>query len=157
MAKRRGGMKDIGALIDSAYPSRDRSGVAAAQAFAAWIAAVPARIADNARPVRLRKGLLTIHTATSTWAHSLGFEAEDILRRMGEHRVGLKVDRIIFRVGPLPPLSTSMGPEAKPRPVVPLEALPEQLARELAHVRDDDLREKIAKAAALDLGHPIED
>ena len=147
-------MKDLSSLIDGAYPSKNRSGIAAARAFAAWIACVSTRIADNARPIRLRDGVLTIHTATSAWAHSLDFEAEEILSRMRSRTPDLKVVRIAFRVGALPPLSPSSSPESKPRPIVPLAQLPEPLARELSHIRDDELRDKIARAAAMGLGTP---
>jgi hypothetical protein len=147
-------MKDLSSLMHGAYPSRNRSGIAAARAFAAWIACVSTRIADNARPIRLRNGVLTIHTATSAWAHSLDFEAEEILSRMRSRSPDLEIDRIAFRVGALPSLSTSSSPESRPRPIVPLAQLPEPLARELSHIRDDELREKIARAAAMEMGTP---
>ena len=58
-----------------------------------------------------------------------------------------------FRVGPMPkitrPNSFSKPGEA---PRLPLKEMPEPLARALAQVRDDALRESIQRAASTSIG-----
>ena len=67
---RRGGMSGISSLIDQVYPGKGQDDLMARRVFAWWAHGVSPRIAANARPVKLRKGVLTVHTATSAWADS---------------------------------------------------------------------------------------
>lgn len=117
--------------------------------FSWWDAAVSERIATHARPVKLYKGTLIVHTRSAAWAQELSFHEEDLLRSV-QARVP-QVRRIRIRVGPFPRIPTR--PE-KPKPdYLPIEAteLPPDVARALAMVGDDRLRDALTKAACTSL------
>jgi len=115
---------------------------------AAWPEAVGTEIARNAWPARLaRDGTLHVHTKDSVWAFELAIRAEEIGRRLGE----LAPRRLVFAPGPLPEPSPEGVGEAKRTAVEPL---PEHLARAASLVRgirDEDLRNIVAKAVAMSL------
>jgi hypothetical protein len=142
----------LAALIRRAYPSREPDEVLAIRAFHGWRRAVSERIYRNARPVRLQSGTLTIHTATSAWSSELEFDKERLLRDLKRIAPEARVHTLRFRVGQLPDLNAGTRPlRAPPQPVV-VSTLPEQLARTLASIDDDDLREAIGAAASVGLG-----
>jgi hypothetical protein len=142
----------LAALIRAAYPSREPDEVLAIRAFHGWRRAVSQRMYLNARPVRLQAGTLTIHTATSAWCSELEFDKERLLSALKRHAPEARVRALRFRVGPLPDLS--VGTRAVPKPPAPVvvAGLPESLARTLASIDDDDLREAIGAAASVGLG-----
>jgi hypothetical protein len=108
-------------------------------------------IARNAWPARIsRDGTVHVHTADAIWAFELGHQAAEIGKRLG-------IAKLRFAAGPLPePLRE---PDAKPaRPVV--EPGPEELEQAsalAATVDDEELRERIARAAALSLARAAAD
>jgi hypothetical protein len=149
--RKRGGMEAISALVARAYPSREPAELSAMRAFSWWNKVVPTNVLKNARPVRLYRGSLTVHTATSSWANSLQCESEQILAAIREHAPEANLKKILFRVGPLPEL---LVPTRQPKPSVkamPLTELPESIARELSKIRDSRVREAVARAAAVGL------
>ncbi len=114
----------------------------------AWPAAVGADVARNAWPARLgRDGTLHVHARDSVWAFELTVRAEEIRARLGES----PPPRLVFAPGPLP--------EPSPEPVEdaarqPLDPSPEHRARAeslVRGVRDDELREIVAKTVACGL------
>jgi hypothetical protein len=110
-----------------------------------WPAAVGPDVARNAWPARLgRDGTLHVHARDSIWAFELTARAEEIRARLGES----PPPRLVFAPGALP--EPSAEPAERPaRP--PLEPSPEHRARaeSLARgVRDDELREIVAKTVA---------
>jgi Dna[CI] antecedent, DciA len=113
-----------------------------------WPTAVGADIARNAWPARLaRDGTLHVHTTDSIWAFELKSRADEIRRRLGEHAP----PRLAFAPGPIPE-----PPEMPPqdRPAQRLEPTPEHLAEAAAitrAIRDEELREVVAKTVALSL------
>ena len=119
--------------------------------FATWPKVVSERIAKNAAPVGFRSGVLTVHTATAAWANALSFESAQILGKLRARLPDVTVQRIAFRVGRLPELPEKVQPDPQPPRVIPLSALPGDVARELARVRDDGLRERLTRAAAASL------
>lgn len=124
----------------------------AIRVFHWWRRGVPERIYLRARPVRIHAGTLHVHTATSAWASELELMKESLLQSLQEHAPEARIRAIRFRVGPLPDLPMAVRPQRKaPSPVV-IPPLPESLARALASIDDDDLREAIGTAASVSLG-----
>jgi hypothetical protein len=144
-AKRRnGGLFALGDILEGAYPGRaeDRPLLVT---FAWWDRVVPPRIARNARPVDLRSGTLIVHTRSSTWAQELSFHEADLLKSI---RARIKtVHRLRIRVGPMPPPPPEPKPPAPKIPPLPVTELPGDVARSLARVGDDRLRDALTKAA----------
>ena len=152
-SKQRGGTPTtLGELVRAAYPSREPDEVAAVRVFHAWRRAVPERIYRRARPVRLHAGTLYVNTDTSAWASELEYMKEELLARVRTRAPEVRVRALRFRVGPLPELLSSPRPERRaPSPVI-VATVPEPLARALAGIQDDELREAIGAAACVALG-----
>ena len=141
---------------DSVGRELGRFGPAASMApiVEAWPAAVGEVIARNAWPARLaRDGTLHVNTSDSIWAFELKSRAEDIRARLGEHAP----PRLAFTPGPVPePVEPAVSTAPKP----PIEPRPEHVAEagSLARgIRDEELREVVAKAAALSLAKAADD
>lgn len=119
---------------------------------AAWPAAVGAEVARNAWPARVaRDGVLHVHTSSSAWAFELSQLAATVLEQLGEALGEDAPSGLRFAPGHLPePLQ---APDQRPpRPV--REPSPEAVlrAQELASgIGDEELREQVARAAALSL------
>lgn len=141
----------ISAVLDGAYPGRssDRPLV---RTFSWWDRTVPPRIADRARPITLKHGTLVIHTGSSAWAQELSFHERDLLASV--QRSVPDVKRLRIRVGPMPPPPAPPDPPPPKVEPIPLSALPAEIARGLARIRDDGLREALALAARTSLAPP---
>jgi len=149
---RGGSPTTLGELVRTVYPSREPEDVTAIRVFHWWRRAVSERIYRRARPVRLYAGILWVHTATSAWASELEHMKEQLLASVCKRAPEARVRAIRFRVGPLPDLPEPTRPDRpQPTPVV-VHTLPEPLARVLAGIDDDDLREAIGTAASVALG-----
>ena len=146
MRRRRGLLVGLSELIPKVYPSSEPDEARALRVFAAYCRSVSARVLENARPVRFQEGVLMVNTSTSTWANVLSLESTQILADTRRRARGVKVMKIVFRSGPLPEL-----PKAAPLPpkLVPigLAQLPDQVAKELAGISDDALRDAVTRAA----------
>jgi hypothetical protein len=148
-------MENLSVLVARVYPGRDRDDLDAVRAFGAFMRALSPRVLRNARPVKLFRGTLTVHTSNSAWANSLQLESTAVLAKLKRMAPDARVRRMIFRSGPLPDV-------AVPAPHTPLQArrglvmveLPEELARELARIHHDELREAVARAASAGLSSP---
>lgn len=134
------------------YPGKEPEDVRAIRAFQWWEKAVPERVLQNARPVRVSRGVLTIHTATTVWAHELEMLGPQLLESLQKRAPQAKVQKLRIKVGPLPPMERTTPRERHTTPVVPVTALPEELARALAAVGDDQVREAVTRAAGVSLG-----
>jgi len=145
-------MDGLGNLIAKVYPGTSAEDRAMLLTQAHWGRAVPASVARNAMPVRLQHGVLTVHTATAAWANTLQFEAESLLEKLNARRPTAHVKRLDFRVGRLPPMPLPPNPDAAPVEVTPAAELPEDVAKELALIRNDNVRESVAQAIAIGLG-----
>lgn len=154
---RRGKLDTLANLVREVYPSQEPENAAAIRVFAWWRKAVPERVFMRARPVRLQSGVLWVHTANSAWASELEHVKEQLLASVQRHASDARVKSLRFRVGPLPELPPSTRPEI-PRPApIPVATLPENLARALAVIDDDELRDAIGHAASLVLGRSPRD
>ena len=150
MAKRKKGrLESLAKLLKGVYPAPDQ--YEAAKVFAWWNRAVPPRLVEHARPVRLTRGVLLVHVSSSVWANELHYLTDDLLTRLREHAPESRVDKIRFQVGPLPDIPPRPRDEAPPPEPVRLASLPDELGRALSRVEDDDLRQAITKAATTSL------
>jgi hypothetical protein len=151
---RQGSLEAIGHLIGKVYPTHEPDEARALRVFAAFSRAVPERILRNARPVYYQRGVLTVHTATAAWANALSLESAQLLAKLRLRARDAPLSRIVFRVGKLPELVDTVQPEPPPAKLLPLAQLPEELARGLARIGDDGLRERVARAMAVSLAEP---
>jgi hypothetical protein len=113
-----------------------------------WPDAVGAEIARRAWPARIaRDGTAHVNTADSVWAFELGQRATEIAGRLG-------VASIRFAPGPLPE-----PPPAEPpsNAVLPTEDDLEQGRLAASSITDDELREKVQRAASLSLARTRDD
>jgi hypothetical protein len=147
--KRQGGMDPLSSLVGKVYPSQQPEEVRALRLFGVFAKSVPARVQNNAAPVSFRNGVLTVHTTTASWANALSLESSQIMSRLRLRLPDVRVQRMVFRVGRMPPLPEQIKVEKLPPPFIPLSSLPESVARELAHIVNDPLREAVARAAAV--------
>jgi hypothetical protein len=144
-------MEAIGSLMPKVYPAEQPEEIRAMRLFGAWSRVVPPRIVRNARPVSFRHGVLTVHTATAAWANALSFETARLIAKLRLRLKDVNVDRIVFRSGRLPDMPEPVE-EQKPAPVLcHVSELPEPVARELARIANDGLRECVTRAIAVSL------
>jgi hypothetical protein len=144
-------MENLSTLVAKVYPGRGQEELAAVRVFGAFMRALSPRVLRNARPVRFVRGVLTVHTINSAWANSLQLESESILARFSRVAHGVRITKLVVRSGPLPDAALPIPPEDPPERSVALERLPEDVARALAGIHDDALREAVARAALMGL------
>ena len=150
MAKRKKGkLESVAKLLKSVYPAPDQ--LETAKVFAWWSRSVPPRILKHARPVRLSRGVLTVHVSSSVWANELHYLSDDLLSRVRNAAPTSGIQKIRFQVGPLPDIPKRLQIPPTPAPPVRLASLPEELGRALSRVEDDGLRKAIAEAATTSL------
>jgi hypothetical protein len=149
----RGGTpRSLSDLVRRVYPGREPEDAAAIRVFTWWRRAVPARVFARARPVRLSHGTLYVHTASPAWALELHHLEPQLLASVQKHAPEARIRELRFKMGPLPDVPAGSRPDRKRPEPVAVAALPESLARALASIDDDDLREAISSAAAVSLG-----
>ncbi len=125
---------------------------------AAWPDAVGDEVARNAWPARIsRDGVLHISTSSSAWAFELTQLAAVVLQQLAG---ALETDApkgLRFAPGHLPEHAADASGETRLQAVEP-SADEVAKARELASpIADDELREEVAKAAALSLATARDD
>ena len=148
--RRKGELAPLSRLLTRAYPTNEPEELKAIRVFGWWDKAVPPRVARNARPYRLYEGVLTVHTTTAAWASDLDFLRPQLLESVQRYAPNAKVREIRIRVGKLPDLPVRPAPE-EPEPIEPIAELPEEIARALAAVGDDSVRDAVAAAAKMAL------
>jgi hypothetical protein len=151
--RRRGALLSIAQLLDRAYPGQKTDRVLI-RTFSWWDRTVPERISRAARPVKLRDGTLLIHTRSAGWAQELSFFEEDLLRSVQAQVPDVK--RLRIRVGPMPPPPKPQDAPPQKTVPIPVTELPPRIARELARIGDDGLREAVTRAACTSLAPPTE-
>ena len=119
---------------------------------AAWPTAVGDEVARNAWPARVaRDGTLHVHTSSSVWACELGQLAPRILERLVAELGDQAPTRLRFAQGHVPEPAQTVSERA---PLAAAPACPETLASAAllaAVIGDEELRERVARAAALGL------
>lgn len=141
-------------LVGRVFPAPDQMNEV--RIFGWWAHAVPNRVRDHARPVRLDHGTLIIHVTSPAWAQELSYLSDDLLKRIRSYVPKAKIRDLRFRVGDLPALPERAAPRNDPVEPIPLSAIPEEIGRALAHVHDDELRDALTRAAAASLANTSE-
>lgn len=147
--RRKGKLESIGKLLPGVYPAPGQ--LAAAKAFTWWSRSVPPRILEHARPVKLSHGIMIVHVSSSVWANELHYLGEDLLQQIRKHAPESGIQKLRFKVGPLPDLPKRPRPKPPAPEPVRLAALPEDLGRALSKIHDDTLRKTITEAATTSL------
>lgn len=147
-AGRSGSLRSIADILTGAYPGRTDD-LTLVRTFAWWERAVSRRIAEVARPIKLSHGTLVIHVRSSVWAQELSFHEEELLRSV--RMVVPKVQRLRIKVGPMPPPGQAPDPAPEKVTPLPLTELPGDVARALARIGDDRVREVVGQAACAQL------
>ena len=150
-----GSMQALGKLMREAYPAEAPDEAHAVRLLGCWARAVSERILRNALPVSYRSGVLTVHTTTTSWANALSLEESSLIAKLRLRAPGVPLQRLIFRLGRLPPFPDHVKPEPPLPKLLPLEAIPDDIARELARVGNDALRERISHAIAISLADRV--
>jgi hypothetical protein len=113
----------------------------------AWPAAVGDLVARNAWPARMtRDGTLVVHTKDAVWAYELGYRDAEILERLGRGPRALR-----FIAGPIPEGTLDAAETAKASRSTPTAAQVAHGAELAAGIADEELRERVARAAAASL------
>ena len=139
-AARKGSLRSVADILAGTYPGRTED-LTLIRTFAWWERAVSRRIAEAARPVKLSHGTLYVHTRSSAWAQELTFHEEELL-----------VQRIRIKMGPMPPPGQAPDPVPPKTVPLPMTELPGEIARALAQIGDDRVREVVGRAACTTLG-----
>jgi Dna[CI] antecedent, DciA len=128
------------------------------EVVAAWPAAVGPMVAANAWPARIaRDGTLHVNTSSSAWAFELGQLAPEIQAKLVK-KLGEKAPKSFrFAVGHLPESDSLTPGEARPADFEPTEEALQTAATLAAAIEDEELRERVQKAAALGLSKAASD
>jgi hypothetical protein len=149
-------MANLSALVAKVYPGQDRDDLDAVRAFGAFMRALSPRVLRNARPVKWWRGTLTVHTSNSAWANSLQLESSALLAKIKRVAPDARLRRLVFRSGPMPQAAAPLPHTPAAKRSIELRELPEELARELARIHNDAVREAVAKAASIGLAEPLD-
>ena len=110
----------------------------------AWPTAVGSLVARNAWPARVqRDGTLVVNTKDAVWAFELGHRSTEILGRLGQ-----ELSAIRFVSGPIPEATLSAPEGDASSPVQATAAQLEEGAALAAGIADEELRERVGRAAA---------
>jgi hypothetical protein len=113
----------------------------------AWPDAVGDLVARNAWPARIaRDGTLVVNTKDAVWAFELGHRSAEILGRLG---LGLRAAK--FVPGPIPEGTLEPSGAVPKPPSRPSDDDVDKAAELTAGIDDDELRERVARAAAVSL------
>lgn len=122
--------------------------------LAVWSEAVGPMVAANAWPARIaRDGTLHVNTSSSAWAFELGQLSPEILGRLREKLGDTAPKALRFAVGHLPePSSEELG-EVRTEAPTPTEEALRRAAELAAGIADEELRNRVQRAAALGLSN----
>jgi hypothetical protein len=131
-----------------------RDAIPLAALTAAWPAVVGDAVARHAWPLRIaRDGTLHVATASSTWAHELGFLSDEILERLRAQLGADAPTKVRCAVGPIPEVERVDEGSPEPLPAdtdVPFDVRSEAAAAAAA-ITDPELREVVARAVRASL------
>jgi predicted nucleic acid-binding Zn ribbon protein len=75
----------LGSVLDGLLRERPwRSGMALGALGRRWAEVVGDRLAEESRPARLERGVLTVKASSAPWAAQIGFLADEVARRSNE-------------------------------------------------------------------------
>lgn len=153
--KRQKSMQTLRGLMRKVYPAQAPDEAHAIRLLGCWGRIVSERILAAARPVFYRAGVLTVHTTSASWANALTLEAPTLIAKLRLRAPDVPLQRLVFRMGRLPDLPEQIKPQPPPPTLLPVDALPEDVARELARIAHDGLRERLSRAIAVSLAEPV--
>lgn len=113
--------------------------------FAAWRHVAGAQVFERTSPMAVEGSRLLIAVADKTWKRNLESLASQLLFRLNSVLGKPLVDYIEFCVAPSEIMSRDR--KAEEGREVPLD-LPKELSTSASRIRDEELREKVLKAAA---------
>ncbi len=151
--RRRTAPSRLGAVLERAYPRATDWPII--RVFGLWMRTLPKRVVENARPVSLVRGVLWVHVTNPVWAQELSFLERDLLTKLQRVPGAAAVQRIRFRVGPLPevrPLEDPTGPVVAPRARARKRTADPALDAALGRIDDEALRETLEHAIEVSLG-----
>ena len=126
--------------------------------LAAWPAAVGPMVAANAWPARIaRDGTLHVNTSSSAWAFELAQLAPAIAERLRQELGESAPKALRFAVGHLPEPAAPEAAERRSEVPEPSEEALQRAAELAAGIEDEELRKRVARAAALGLSKPASD
>jgi len=118
----------------------------------AWARAVGEDVARNAWPARLsRDGVLHVHTSSSAWAFELTQLAAVVSGQLAASLGEAAPKGVRFAPGHLPEPAAESREQPVKAPPPPSRAARAEAAALVAGIGDEELREAVAKAAALSL------
>jgi hypothetical protein len=128
------------------------------EVLAAWPTAVGPMVAANAWPARFaRDGTLHVNTSSSAWAVELGQLAPEIATRLSSALGENAPKALRFAVGHLPEPPVEEQPAARTEAPEPTEEALRRAAELGAGIDDEELRERVVRAAALGLSRSPSD
>lgn len=124
----------------------------------AWPEAVGEMVAANAWPARIgREGTLHVNTSSSVWAFELGQLAPSILERLRE-KLGENAPKALrFATGHLPEIGPAEAEATAAEPPAPSAEALQRAAELTSAIEDEELRKRVAEAAALSLSRARSD
>ena len=131
-----------------------RDAIPLAALTAAWPDVVGDAVSRHAWPLRIaRDGTLHVATASSTWAHELGFLSDEILERLRAQLGADAPTKVRCAVGPIP--EVERVDEGSPESLLADADVPSEVRSEAAAaasaITDPELREIVARAARASL------
>ncbi len=128
------------------------------EVLAAWPDAVGPMVAANAWPARIaRDGTLHANTSSAAWAFELGQLAPEILTRLSEKLGDSAPKALRFAVGHLPELPPPTLESARTDVPEPSAEALQRAAELVAGIEDEELRNRVQRAAALGLSNAPSD
>ena len=123
-----------------------------------WIELLPTRFADHVWPMLVQGDRLLLHVHDSQWLHEMTYWRQELLDRLARAWPESGVEIIEAYVGPLPPMSERRPGAPPPPPEIDREPVldpdvPDETVAALNEIRDERLREALAKARMM-LGRP---
>mgnify|MGYP001159257494 CR=1 FL=1 len=139
------GVAHIGTLLAEAIrdPQRIR---AALGVWPAWEEAVGPQVAQAARPLSLRNGVLTVAVNNSVWLQELHQQRDVLLERVRRLPAGGAVQGLRFRVGTIP--AAEEHPLLAGRHPVSPAPIPFTVARQIRGIESPALRGVLLRVAS---------
>jgi hypothetical protein len=128
------------------------------EVLAAWPTVVGPMVAANAYPARFaRDGTLHVNTSSSAWAFELGQLAPEIGSRLSAALGESAPKALRFAVGHLPEPPADEPSAARTEAPEPTGEALQKAAALGAGIENEELRERVVRAAALGLSRPSSD
>ncbi len=126
--------------------------------LAAWPEAVGPMIAANAWPARIaRDGTVHVSTSSAAWAFELGQLAPVLVEKLRAQLGESAPKSLRFAVGHVPEPASTPSADQPPKTIRPSKEALQRAADLTAGMTSEELREQVARAAALSLSRAPSD